>query len=172
MLDPDAPRGTVPNDPTHPTAVPAAGPIAPGGAVPEATAAAPVTTTEPAHGAMTAAPPATNIGPQPVSEGAAVTDAPPVLDSSVPGGIEAPTESHALATADHHEKGAVQNPILNGQGEDDVKDLGWHEVKKEEIPNPLVGGIENDELWVLIRRFNKVRSPNSFCSVLPTRLTL
>ncbi|OCK83359.1 hypothetical protein K432DRAFT_432934 [Lepidopterella palustris CBS 459.81] len=60
-----------------------------------------------------------------------------------------PTESHALAMADHEEKGAAQN------GRDvEVVDLGWNEPEHT-IPAPLVGGLRNEELWVLIRRFNK-----------------
>ncbi|RPA93927.1 hypothetical protein L873DRAFT_1703435 [Choiromyces venosus 120613-1] len=62
----------------------------------------------------------------------------------------APTESHALAVADHDEKGAAQI----GHGEPEVKDLGWNE-RVERVPQPLVGGLPNEELWTLVRRFNK-----------------
>ena len=62
---------------------------------------------------------------------------------------EEPTASHALAVADHDEKGAVQQSDIN-----EVTDLGWNDPK-EKISDPLVGGLPNDELWVLIRRFNK-----------------
>jgi hypothetical protein len=62
-----------------------------------------------------------------------------------------PTESHALAMADHDEKGVLQQ---NYNGED-VANLGWNEPKSQ-IPSPLVGGISNEELWLLVRRFNKV----------------
>jgi len=60
-----------------------------------------------------------------------------------------PTDSHALAMANHEIKGAAQQ---NHDGE--VKDLGWNE-SKDRIASPLVGGLENEELWVLVRRFNK-----------------
>ncbi|OCL03011.1 hypothetical protein AOQ84DRAFT_326592 [Glonium stellatum] len=60
-----------------------------------------------------------------------------------------PTESHALALADHEEKGAAQN-----EHDAEVVDLGWNEPE-EVIPKPLVGGLPNEELWILIRRFNK-----------------
>lgn len=63
-----------------------------------------------------------------------------------------PTESHVLAHADHDDKGAVQ--IDHGQTE--VRDLGWNEHPTD-VPVPLMGGLPNDELWTLIRRFNKVR---------------
>ncbi|KAL8934208.1 MAG: hypothetical protein Q9216_006025 [Gyalolechia sp. 2 TL-2023] len=58
------------------------------------------------------------------------------------------TDSHALANADHDEKGAAQ---MNEN--DTVKNLGWNEHPKE-VPG-LVGGLDNEELWTLVRRFNK-----------------
>jgi hypothetical protein len=63
---------------------------------------------------------------------------------------EHPTESHALANADHENKGAAQHD----HGETEVKDLGWNE-KQSSIPDPLIAGLSNEELWALIRRFNK-----------------
>jgi hypothetical protein len=65
---------------------------------------------------------------------------------------EQPTDSHELANADHEEKGAAQ--VDHGQTE--VRDLGWNE-KPDDVPNPVVGGLPNEELWTLIRRFNKVQ---------------
>lgn len=35
----------------------------------------------------------------------------------------------------------------------DEVNLGWN-TSPTEIPNPLIGGIENEEIWALIRRFN------------------
>jgi len=64
---------------------------------------------------------------------------------------EMPTDSHDLANADHDEKGAAQ--LDHEQTE--VKDLGWNEHHTD-VPNPLVGGLPNEELWTLVRRFNKV----------------
>ncbi len=64
---------------------------------------------------------------------------------------ENPTESHELANADHEEKGAAQ--LDHGQTE--VRDLGWND-ESQDVPSPLVGGLPNEELWTLIRRFNKV----------------
>lgn len=63
---------------------------------------------------------------------------------------EEATFSHALATADHDEKGRAQEVH-----DDEVKDLGWHE-SADKIPDPLVGRLDNEELWVLMRRFDKV----------------
>lgn len=73
---------------------------------------------------------------------------------------EEATASHALAQADHDEKGVAQ---LSHNAE--VKDLGWNEPPSK-IPAPLVGGMDNEELWVLVRRFNKV-IPSSSATILP-----
>ncbi len=62
-----------------------------------------------------------------------------------------PTDSHELANADHEEKGASQ--IEHGHTE--VRDLGWND-NVTDVPTPLVGGLQNEDLWILIRRFNKV----------------
>lgn len=66
---------------------------------------------------------------------------------------DAPTMSHALAVDDHDVKGEAQ---LSHNGE--IKDLGWTD-DVDQIVNPLVGGMPNQDLWVLIRRFNKVSWP-------------
>jgi hypothetical protein len=58
--------------------------------------------------------------------------------------------SHALATNVHDVQGAAQQ-----DHEKEVLDLGWNE-RKQDIPQPLVGRMDNEELWLLIRRFNKV----------------
>ncbi|KAG9244413.1 hypothetical protein BJ878DRAFT_506437 [Calycina marina] len=63
---------------------------------------------------------------------------------------EMPTESHQLANEDHDEVGFAQ--FNHGQAE--VKDLGWNE-NQADVPDPLVGGLSNEELWTLVRRFNK-----------------
>jgi hypothetical protein len=65
---------------------------------------------------------------------------------------EQPTVSHVLANADFEEKGAAQED----HGQTEVRDLGWNEHPTD-VPTPLVGGLSNEELWTLIRRFNKVR---------------
>jgi|SRR5579859_1384269 len=95
---------------------------------------------------------------QPLNETSSALDASPkvlpaVTETTSP--LEsAPTGSHALATQDHEVKGASQ--IVHGGTE--VKDLGWDEDPNR-IPAPLVGGLPNEELWVLVRRFNKVYPP-------------
>ncbi len=88
--------------------------------------------------------------PHPVTVNASKLDKPEIVEAAPE---YHPTESHELANADHEEKGAAQ--LDHGQTE--VKDLGWNESPTE-IPNPVVGGLSNEELWTLIRRFNKVCS--------------
>ncbi|CAK7264640.1 hypothetical protein SEPCBS57363_001179 [Sporothrix epigloea] len=65
---------------------------------------------------------------------------------------DVPTLSHELAVSDHaeHEKGAAQQVHKTNE----VTDLGWHD-QKQDIVSPLVGGLGNEELWLLTRRFNK-----------------
>lgn len=62
----------------------------------------------------------------------------------------APSESHALATADHEIVGAVQKDHEDGE----VRDMGWQKAP-DKVPKELVGGLQNEELWTLVRRFNK-----------------
>jgi Protein of unknown function (DUF3292) len=61
-----------------------------------------------------------------------------------------PSESHALATENHELKGAAQE----AGSEAYITDLGW-QANAEGVAT-LVGGLPNEELWTLVRRFNKV----------------
>lgn len=66
---------------------------------------------------------------------------------------DTPTISHALAAeavADPNSTGAAQQ-----EHAEEVVDLGWNEPAQG-IANPLVGGLPNEDLWILLRRFNKV----------------
>lgn len=69
------------------------------------------------------------------------------------------TASHALAVAEHEEKGAAQE-----DHDKEVIDLGWNE-HSDQIPKPLVGGLGNEELWMLVRRFDKVRDVQAVCQI-------
>ncbi|KAL2008350.1 hypothetical protein VTN00DRAFT_8332 [Thermoascus crustaceus] len=62
----------------------------------------------------------------------------------------APTESHTLAQIEYNEKGLVQK----ASDTDGITDVGWG-LAPEDIEEPLIGGLSNEELWMLIRRFNK-----------------
>ena len=70
---------------------------------------------------------------------------------------ELPTESHQLAHATEGENIDEVGPglVQLNHGQTEVKDLGWNEDPSD-IPQPLVGGLGNEELWTLLRRFNKV----------------
>ena len=61
---------------------------------------------------------------------------------------EPPSDSHALATASHEVQGAVQRNSTEGE----VRDMGF---QTSPVPKELVGGLNNEELWTLVRRFNK-----------------
>lgn len=60
-----------------------------------------------------------------------------------------PTLSHALANIEYEDKGAAQQ-----DHDEEVVNLGWNEPK-EKIENPLIAGIDNEDMWLLVRRFNK-----------------
>ncbi|KAJ5582433.1 hypothetical protein N7535_001053 [Penicillium sp. DV-2018c] len=63
---------------------------------------------------------------------------------------EGPTDSHVLSQVEQDEKGLSQQA-----GETtEITDLGWNEPH-DFIAEPLVAGISNDDLWMLIRRFDK-----------------
>ena len=67
------------------------------------------------------------------------------------------TDSHALAAADHEVKGVAQRD----HDASNVKDTGWRQ--NAEGVSTLVGGLPNDELWTLVRRFNKARCQPPKC---------
>ena len=74
-----------------------------------------------------------------------------VTPTSSASGSNAPSESHTLAaSADYDHIGAVQKDHEEGE----VRDMGWNDHPKD-VPTPLVGGLPNEELWTLVRRFNK-----------------
>lgn len=64
-----------------------------------------------------------------------------------------PSLSHALAVTDNKEGKDVAQRGHPDYAE--VVNLGWNE-REEEIVSPLVGGLNNEDLWLLVRRFNKV----------------
>lgn len=62
------------------------------------------------------------------------------------------SESHALATESQELQGAAQRAGKEAR----ITNLGWQANAKGVAT--LVGGIPNEELWTLVRRFNKVQS--------------
>jgi hypothetical protein len=73
----------------------------------------------------------------------------PQKEETSPTLTEGTSLSHSLATTEHVEKGLAQQD--HG---DEVLDLGWNQ-EKQEVFQPLVGDMDNEGLWLLIRRFNK-----------------
>jgi hypothetical protein len=69
---------------------------------------------------------------------------------------DTPTESHALAMEAAKATHPAEAGAAQVQHAEEVVDLGWNEPK-ELIAKPLVGGLSNEDLWLLVRRFNKVR---------------
>lgn len=66
---------------------------------------------------------------------------------------EGPTDSHILSQVEPQEKG-----LAHRAGDtDEVTDLGWN-ASAEDIQEPLIAGLSNEDLWMLIRRFDKVSS--------------
>ncbi|KAL1622396.1 hypothetical protein SLS54_004960 [Diplodia seriata] len=104
--------------------------------------------------------------PIPVPSDTTATTDPTKEEPAAPTLRDEPTLSHALAMAGDAEPEAAVSAVDGGgeaminkgaaQREHDaeVVNLGWHEPKQE-IVEPLVGGMDNDELWLLVRRFNK-----------------
>lgn len=64
---------------------------------------------------------------------------------------EGPTDSHVLSQVQPDEKGLTQQT----GDTDGVTDLGWS-TSAEHIEEPLIAGLSNEDLWVFIRRFDKV----------------
>ena len=65
-------------------------------------------------------------------------------------------DSHELAHEVPNVRGAIQTAQPSSSNAATVRDVGWHKANVE-IPDPLIGGYTNGELFALIRRFNKVR---------------
>lgn len=65
------------------------------------------------------------------------------------------TTSHQLATGEHEVLGAAQK----AGKEDTTTNLGWQ--ANAVGVDTLVGGLPNEELWTLVRRFNKASLTSS-----------
>lgn len=62
-----------------------------------------------------------------------------------------PTDSHVLSQVEPEEKGLTQQ----AGDTDELTDLGWS-ASHEHIEEPLIAGLSNEDLWLFIRRFDKV----------------
>ena len=78
-------------------------------------------------------------------------------DTSISRSLGTKTDSHALATANIDVKGTVQAASeTSSSDENEVANLGWHRAEEAE-GEPFLGGWTNEEIWLFIRRFNKVQ---------------
>ncbi|KAJ5760536.1 hypothetical protein N7520_007692 [Penicillium odoratum] len=63
---------------------------------------------------------------------------------------EGPTDSHVLSQVEQDDKGLAQ------QADDtaEVRDLGWNQPSQH-FDEAIIAGLSNEDLWMLIRRFDK-----------------
>lgn len=78
--------------------------------------------------------------------------------------LNAPTDSHALAHAEVEEASLIHT----SPDDEATADIGWQQ-QPHEFDEPIIGGIPNEDLWMLIRRFNKVGV--MLCALLNKGLT-
>lgn len=64
---------------------------------------------------------------------------------------EGPTDSHVLSQIKQDERGLAQKAGDTAE----ISNIGWDE-SPDVIEEPLVAGLSNEDLWMLIRRFDKV----------------
>lgn len=64
---------------------------------------------------------------------------------------EGPTESHVLSQVEQDEKGLSQK----AGDTTELTNIGWG-GSPDATEEPLVAGLSNEDLWMLIRRFDKV----------------
>ncbi|PTB63150.1 hypothetical protein BBK36DRAFT_1171950 [Trichoderma citrinoviride] len=69
---------------------------------------------------------------------------------------QVPTASHALAEESIQTGGEAESKGASQLEHDEVevKNIGWNK-NAQFVPQPVVGGLRNEELWTLIRRFNQ-----------------
>ena len=64
---------------------------------------------------------------------------------------DSPTDSHLLSQLEQDEKGLAEKAGIT----QDVSDIGWGQ-SRDDFEERIVSGLSNQDLWMLIRRFNKV----------------
>lgn len=67
-------------------------------------------------------------------------------------GDTGPTDSHFLSQTHPGDNGLVSKAA----DENETSDIGWETLTPDDLNERIVGGISNEDLWMLIRRFNKV----------------
>ncbi|KAH8424100.1 uncharacterized protein LDX57_001857 [Aspergillus melleus] len=63
---------------------------------------------------------------------------------------DSPTDSHLLSQLEQDEKGLAEKAGIT----QDVSDIGWGQ-SHDDFEERIVSGLSNQDLWMLIRRFNK-----------------
>lgn len=66
--------------------------------------------------------------------------------------VTGPTDSHILSQVGQDEKGLAEKA---GHTEE-ISDVGWYQSPGD-IDERIVSGLSNEDLWMLIRRFDKAR---------------
>ena len=67
-------------------------------------------------------------------------------------GAAGPTDSHILSQTNSDDDGLVSKAA----NENETLDIGWGTLAPDDLNERIVAGISNEDLWMLIRRFNKV----------------
>lgn len=78
------------------------------------------------------------------------------VKNDIPSNPEGPTDSHVLSQVEQDEKGLSQQAGDTAE----ITDLGWTDPSKHSEER-LIAGLSNDDLWMLIRRFDKVCTRHS-----------
>lgn len=73
-----------------------------------------------------------------------------VGDAEKPPTPEGPTDSHVLSQVEQVEKGLIQKAGETA----DITDVGWTNLADH--TEQLIAGLQNEDLWMLIRRFDNV----------------
>jgi hypothetical protein len=106
---------------------------------------------------------ADEINPANAGDATSKADSQVTAEPAIP---EGPTDSHVLSQVEQDEKGLAQKA---GDTEG-ITNIGWG-VSPNVIEEPLVAGLSNEDLWMLIRRFDKVRSSTIVsCFVFRTKI--
>ncbi|OGE50551.1 hypothetical protein PENARI_c016G11751 [Penicillium arizonense] len=90
---------------------------------------------------------ADEINPANAGDATSKADSQVTAEPAIP---EGPTDSHVLSQVEQDEKGLAQKA---GDTEG-ITNIGWG-VSPNVIEEPLVAGLSNEDLWMLIRRFDK-----------------
>ncbi|EIN07550.1 hypothetical protein PUNSTDRAFT_88129 [Punctularia strigosozonata HHB-11173 SS5] len=96
-----------------------------------------------------------------------------ILESAVPEASAAKEETLIDTTKppEHmHVDRAARDEARDGLPKE-VEDIGWNE-HPDSVPSPIVKGLSNDDLWVLLRRFNKIHHVRTVEGPLPGDLDL